>query len=84
MCTLRLFLLLLTVVMYPLAASSGPGPGGGGHGGHGGGDDRGGGHRSADDIVTPEPSTWVLMGTGVAGVLVRAAYLKRRKKGSGA
>jgi PEP-CTERM motif-containing protein len=51
-------ILLLTLAIFPLAASTGPG---------------------AEALVTPEPSTWLLMGTGVGGLLVRAILRSRKK-----
>ena len=74
--TVRLSLLLLTLVMCPLAA--GPGPGGSSNSGPGSSGGGGGGKRRADDIVTPEPATWAMMATGFAGVLVGARLRKKK------
>jgi hypothetical protein len=64
---MRLFkqsLFFLALAVSPLAATTGPSSGGG---------------ASAEALVAPEPATWLLMATGIGGVLVRAA-LKSRKK----
>jgi hypothetical protein len=84
--TLRLFLLLFTLVMFPLAAGPGPGHGGGsgssnsGPGSSNSGPGSSGGKRHADDIVTPEPATWAMLATGFAGVLVGARFRNRKKQ----
>jgi hypothetical protein len=73
---------------YPALVFGGPGPGGGsgfggGHsspGGPGGGGGGGFGRHGADDVVAPEPGTWLLMATGVGGVVLRSRFKAKKAR----